>query len=88
MSIITVAYIIVLQITKERRDTLHIGVWIGVYGRRVPGQIVLPGVLDGKVLIAVRQQSVMFADIVIIQFKFQDRQLGSFRIMEKIEASA
>jgi hypothetical protein len=78
VSIITVAYIIVLQTSKERRHTLHIGVWIGVSGRRVPGQIVLPGVLDGKVLMAVRQQSVMFADIVIIQFQFQDRQLGPF----------
>jgi hypothetical protein len=54
------------QTSKERRHTLQ----IGVPGRRVPGPIVLPSVLDGGVLMAVRQQSVQFADILVIQFQF------------------
>jgi hypothetical protein len=47
---------------------LQIGVSIGVHGRRVPGPIVILSVLDGRVLMAVRQQSVKFADIVVIKF--------------------
>jgi hypothetical protein len=42
--------------SKERRHTLQIGVSIGVLGRRVPGPIVLLSVLDGRVLMTVRQQ--------------------------------
>jgi hypothetical protein len=57
--------------SEERRHTLQIGVSIGVRGRRVPGPIVILSVLDGRVLMAVRQQPVHFADIVVIQFQFQ-----------------
>jgi hypothetical protein len=52
--------------SEEHRYALHIGVSIGVHGRRVPGPIVLLSVLDGRVLMVVRQQSVQFADIVVI----------------------
>jgi hypothetical protein len=42
---------------------MHIGVSIGVRGRRLPGPIVLRCVaLDGIVLMAVRSQLVHFAD--------------------------
>jgi hypothetical protein len=50
----------------KRRHTLHIGVSIGVLGRIMPGPIFVLSVLDGKVLIAVRQQPIQFADIVVI----------------------
>jgi hypothetical protein len=57
--------------SKERRHTLHIGVSIGVHGRRVPDEIVLPSALDGRVSITVGKQSVKYADIVVIQLQFQ-----------------
>jgi hypothetical protein len=38
--------------SEERRQTLQIGVSIGVHGRRVPGLIFLLKVLDGIVFIA------------------------------------
>jgi hypothetical protein len=63
----------VFKTSKARRHILHIGVSIGVPGRRVPGPSVLLSVLDGRVLMAVRQLSVKFADIVVIQFQFQFR---------------
>jgi hypothetical protein len=68
--IIAIAFNLFLA-SKERRHTLHICVSIGARGRRVPGTIVLLSVMDGRVLMAVRQQSVQFADIVVIQFQFQ-----------------
>jgi hypothetical protein len=55
MTIIAVAYGFLTY--EERQHTLWIGVLIVVPGRRVPGPIVLLSVLDGRVLIAVRQQS-------------------------------
>jgi hypothetical protein len=58
--------------SEERWHTLQIGVSIGVPCRRVPGPIVLRSVLDGRVLMAViRQQSLQFADIVVVQFQLQ-----------------
>jgi hypothetical protein len=57
--------------SEERRHTFHIGVSICVHGRRVPGPIVLLSVLDGRVLMAVRQLSVEFADTIVTQFQFQ-----------------
>jgi hypothetical protein len=48
---------------------LKISASIGVLGRRVPGPIVLLSVLDGRVLMAVRQQSVRFVDFVVIQLQ-------------------
>jgi hypothetical protein len=50
---------------------LQISVSIGELGRRVPGPIVLLCVLDSRVFMAVRQQSVHVADIVVIQTQFR-----------------
>jgi hypothetical protein len=58
--------------SEEHRHILRIGVSIGVHGRRVPGPTVLLSVLDGRVLMAVTQQSVKFADIVVIQFQISN----------------
>jgi hypothetical protein len=69
MAITTVAYHFVTS--EERRHTLQIGVSICLHGRRVLGQVALPCVIYGRVLMAVRQQSVQFANIVVIQFQFQ-----------------
>jgi hypothetical protein len=41
--------------SEERRHTLQIGAPIGAHGQRVPWQIVLLSVLDGRVLMAVKQ---------------------------------
>jgi hypothetical protein len=67
VAVTTVAYNCLTS--KERRHTLQIGVSIGVHGRRVPSLIVLLSVLDGRVLMAVRQESVPLVDIVVIQFQ-------------------
>jgi hypothetical protein len=56
---------------EERRHTLQIVVLISVIGRRVRNPIVLHRVLDGRVLMALRQHSVQFANINVIQFQFQ-----------------
>jgi hypothetical protein len=69
VAIIAVAYRFLTS--EERRHTLQIGVSIVVDGRRVPGPIVLLSVLDGTVLMAVRHQSVEFAEISMIHFLFQ-----------------
>jgi hypothetical protein len=66
VAITTVAYS--LLTSEERRHTLQIRVSIGVLGRRVPGPIVLQSILDGRLRMAVRHQSVQFVDIVVIQF--------------------
>jgi hypothetical protein len=66
MAITSVAYGILTS--EDRRHTLQIGVSVGVPSRRVPGSIVLLSVLNGKVLMAVRQQSVIFAGIVVVHF--------------------
>jgi hypothetical protein len=50
------------SVSEKRQHTLH----INVLGRRVPGPIVLLSVLDGRVLMAVRQPPVQFPDIVAI----------------------
>jgi hypothetical protein len=50
---------------------LQIGVSIGVRGRREPGTIVLLSVVDVRVLMAVRPESVSFVDIVVLQLQFQ-----------------
>jgi hypothetical protein len=69
MAIIAVAYSF---LTSEARwHTLHIGMSIGVPGRRVPGPIVLLSALGGRVLMAVRWHSVQFPDIVVIQIQCQ-----------------
>jgi hypothetical protein len=57
--------------SEERRHTLQMGVSIGVPCRPEPGPIVLLSVLDSRVLMAVRQQSLQFTDIVVMQFQFQ-----------------
>jgi hypothetical protein len=57
---------------EERRHALHVGVWIGVPRQRLPGPIVLLNVLDGRALMAVRQQPVQLADIVVVQFQVND----------------
>jgi hypothetical protein len=62
----TVAYS--FSTPEERRHTLQMGVPMGVHGQRVPGPIVLLSVLGGRVPIAVKQQSVQFADIITIYF--------------------
>jgi hypothetical protein len=59
----------VFSLRGTSAHTLQIGVSIGVLGRRVPGPIVLLSVLDGRVMMAVRQLSVHFADDVVIQFQ-------------------
>jgi hypothetical protein len=51
------------------------GVSLGVLGRRVPGPIVFLSVREGRVLMAVRHESVHFADIVVVQFQFQYTEL-------------
>jgi hypothetical protein len=57
--------------SEERRHTLQICVSIGVPSRRVPGPIALLVILYGRVLMAVRQQHVIFHNIVVMQFRFQ-----------------
>jgi hypothetical protein len=53
---------IAVTASEERRHTLHIGLSIGAHGRRVPSPIVILSVLDGGVLMTVRQHLVQFAD--------------------------
>jgi hypothetical protein len=53
--------LITVLTSEKRRHTLQIGVSIGVLGRRVHCPIILLSVLDGRVLMAVRQKSVVFA---------------------------
>jgi hypothetical protein len=60
----------ILNLRGRSAHALQMGVSIGVRGRRVPGPIVLLAVLDDIVLMAVRQKTVKFADIVVIQFQF------------------